>query len=146
MTTNKTDTDIKECVDELYKMFEYHMTYEPDTLNEYIFERKPLIKLEVDLAGLCDYSYRALKEIVKRYKIAPKDECEFIKSDVKRLCVLLFKPYFSVNYWIKDACRKYAKESSDYKFEHGIIEADPPEDLYNSIIVYLKHLIINLAI
>ena len=145
-------TDINECCNELWNLYQQHKHNEPDTLNEHILALKPDIKLEVDLGGACDYCYRLLKEIVKRYKLAPKDECEFIKSDVKRLCLLLFKPYFHVNWadksatWLIEESRKYEKQSSDYKFEHGIIDAEPPEDIYNSIIIYLKDFVINLAI
>ena len=146
MTDNKTITDINECFEELWKLYQQHKHDEPDTLNEHILKLKPEIKLETDLGGACDYCYRVLKEIVKRYKIAPKDECDFIKSDVKRLCLLLFKPYFHVNWWLIEESKKYEKQSSDYKFEHGIVEAEPPEDMYNSIIVYLKDFVINLTI
>ena len=141
---SKVDTNIDEIVEELWKLFEQHK--DNNTLNEYVLETRPLIKLSVDLSGTADYCYRMLKEIVKRYNIASKDKMDFIKSDVKRLCILLFKPYFKNSDWLREACRKYEKESDEYKFEHGIINNEPPEDLYNSLIVYLKDFVINLSI
>lgn len=149
MTNNISDKiieDINECVEELINIYVEHRNNEPDTLNEFILEHKPESKLRVDLFGAVDFCYRSLYDIVQRYKIAPKDECEFIKYDVKQLCLLLFKPYFHVSYWLVEEIKKYRKQSSDYKFEHGIIDSEPPEDLYNSIIVYLKDFVINLTI
>ena len=144
--SDKMINDINECVKELVDIFVEHRTNEPDTLNEFILERKPESELRADLFGAVDFCYRSLYDIVQRYKIAPKDECDFIKSDVKQLCLLLFKPYFHVSYWLVEEIKKYRKKSSDYKFEHGIIEGEPPDDLYNSIIVYLKHFVIDLAV
>ena len=146
MTETNTTSYIHECVDELMKLYEQHKHNEPDTINEYIMELKGDGKLFVDVDNTCNFAYRVLKEVVKRYKIAPIEESLFIKSDVKRLCVLLFKPYFRTDYWIRDACRKYANESSDYKFEHGIIDNEPEHDIYNSTIEYLKDFVVNLAI
>lgn len=144
--SNKIINDVNECVKELVDIYVEHRNNEPDTLNEFILEHKPESTLRADLFGAVDFCYRSLYDIVERYRIAPKDECDFIKSDVKRLCLLLFKPYFHVSYWLIEESRKYEKQSSDYKFEHGIIEAEPPEDLYNSFIVYLKDFVINLTV
>ena len=137
--------EIKEIVDELTSLFEKHKNDEPDTINEYMLDMRPEIKLFNDLQGCCEYCYMALKDVVKRYRVAPCSECDFIKDDVKRLCVLLFKPYFRVNWWLKEACSTYSKNSSDYKYEHGIVDLDPPDDIYNSVIVYLKDFVINMA-
>ena len=141
---SRFNQDINECIDELKALFNEHR--KEDDLNPYIVKRRPLIKLEVDLEGCVSYCYTVLKDIVKRYKVAPLDETDFIKSDVKRICVLLFKPYFKEYYWLKEACRRYEKESTQYKLEHNITDLDPPDDIYNSVIIYLKDFVINLSI
>ena len=146
MTLSKTNKDIDDCVNELNTLFEYQINNDSCNLNENIVKIKPIIKLKVDLSGAVDYCYRVLKEVVKRYRIADKNNMDFIMFDTKRLCLLLFKPYFRNSYWIAKECHEYEKKSEDYKFEHGIINNDPPDDIYNSIIVYLKDFIINLAI
>ena len=137
---------VESCVDELMKLFDYHYKYEPDTLNEYILKRKPISELNVELKAVCSVCFQLLNNIVSRYRIAPIDERIFIESDVIKLGVLLFKPYFTVQYWINDVYRKYDNISSEYKFEHGIIDNDAPDDIYNSIIVYLKDFVINMSI
>lgn len=146
MEYKKTTLEIDECVTELTRLYEEQKKEHPDTLNMNIVKLKPEVKLMLDLGVTCDYCYKVLREVVKKYRIAPIEETEFIKSDVKRLCVLLFKPYFNKCDWIKNTCMKYAKISSDYKYEHGIVDEEAPDGLYNSVIVYLKDFVINLTI
>lgn len=142
---NDNTNDINDCVDEIMSLFVEHRHYEPDTLNEFMLKRKNGNELKSDIIGAVDFCYKALKDIVIRYKIAKQDECEFIKYDVKRVCIMLLKPYFTTSYWIKEEQRKLEKISSDYKFEHGIIDNEPTEDLYNAVVVYLENFIHGLS-
>lgn len=138
--------EVIECVDELKTLFKSHLTNEPDTINQYILETRPQELLFVNLLCCCKYVYSALISVAKRYRICDMTDIEFIKYDTMRLCVLMFKPYFSASSWITNTSKKYAKLSSDYKFNHGIVDEEPPDDIYNSTIVYLEDFVINLAI
>lgn len=132
------------CTD-LLNTFDYHRRTEPTTLNEYILEIRPIDKLKSNIEGICNYCYHVLTEIVRRYKIAEPEETKFIEFDVKRLALNLFKPYFNVDYWINEERRKYEKLSHEYKLKHDINDFEPPDDIYNSIVIYLNDFVINLS-
>lgn len=138
---------IQDIVVEIQALYEQHKTDEPDTYNQYIAEIRTEAKLYTDISAMSGLAYTLLNDVVKRYHIVDKsDDIDFIAYDVKRVVALLLKPYFTVSYWLRDYCRDCEKKASDYKFEHGYIDAEPTEDIYNATVVYLKEFAINLAI
>lgn len=139
--------DINECYHELEMILDKYLIEYKDDINESMIKRKPIDALKSELNGCCSYLITTLNDIVKRYRLAGVDgkNTDFIKYNVKGLCIHLFKPYFKINNWIETLAKSYEKTASDYKFEYGITDDEPPTDLYNSLIVYFKDFIINLS-
>ena len=137
--------EIDVITDDLLNFFNQTLQQHSDILNPSILERKPILKLEADVYGCVSYCFTVLNEICRRYRVATSDCREFVVFDVKRLCLLLFKPYFTNDELLKQEVSKYTSLSTHYKTTHDVIDLDPPDDIYNSIIVYLKDFIIDLA-
>lgn len=144
---DKIINDINECYHELEEILDGYLIQYKDDVNESMIERKPISDLKTELNACCSYLITALSDVVKRYRLAGVDgkNTDYIKYNVKGLCIYLFKPYFKINGWVDTLAKAYEKSASDYKFENGIIDDEPPDDLYNSLIVYFKDFIINLS-
>lgn len=139
---------IKDCVDELIKLYEGVKEAHPEWLNEHIVATHPEDWLFSNLSLTCKYVYETLMDLVKRFRLAPIDETEYVENDVKGICVLMFKPYWKTNdtNWVNESSRLYFKLSKDYKFAHGIKDDEPPDDLYNSFIIYFQDFVIDMVI
>lgn len=151
---DKIINDINECYHELEEILDGYLIQYKDDVNESMIERKPISDLKTELNACCSYFITVLNDIVKRYRLAGVDgkntsrssaTPDYIKYNVKGLCIYLFKPYFKINGWVDTLSKAYEKSASDYKFENGIIDDEPPDDLYNSLIVYFKDFVINLS-
>ena len=146
--TAVSDNVVNMIAEELKSLYEQHKFANDNSFNEDINKIRPDEWMLKNLPLLIRYIYHTLYDLVKRFRIADDNSLDFIITDTKSLCLLEFKPYFrsSMTNWVNEMSREYDNLSHDYKFEHGIIDDEPPNDLYNSMIVYFKDFVINLSI
>ena len=146
MAKTNNDMSIEQSIEqELISLFETHANDYPDSVNEYILERRGKEELFSNIKTVVSTLKAMLVTIVEKYHLASVSDRGFIDIDIKRLALLMFMPYFSPNNWLTNIIHDLEIQSSNYKFEHGINDELPPDDLYNSFIEYLKDFVVNLS-
>ena len=139
-----------EPIEEIYRYLELKFNElsshdDKSLINKYMLGRKTEKQLFSDIKGCCYYCYRILEDVVKRYKIAEEPNLKFIDYDVKKICLELFRPYLIDNTELIRLKKKLEHKATVFKVEHGIIDEDPPIDMYNSMVVYLEDFVMGLS-
>lgn len=125
----------------LFNLFDKHEEQEPSSINQYMISKHSKSKLFEDISIVEHIVHQFLETVATTICHATSDQLDFLHYDVKAICLLMFKPYFTNTSWITSLAHQL-HESSWYK--RSSYELDNHET-YASLLEYMKEFIADLS-
>lgn len=137
--TSERFTKEEECAkmyNYLFGKFYYNLKTYPDTVNEYMLQRREP-KLKEDLYSVICLCWDMLMSVANKDAHVSPDA--YIEDDICSICVNMFRPFFTSEHWITALHHQNRQTASMIRLQSDLFEA--PDGLYCSTIKYLDQFV-----